>query len=346
MQDAAKTINDIRAAIGSRLAILGHHYQSDEVLAHVDITGDSLELARRIEGLEAEHIIFCGVWFMAESAAILRRKGQNIHIPAPDAACPMADMARPEALNVALETLSSSGKKIIPLTYVNSSAEIKAVVGRWGGTVCTSANAKTMLRWARERGDAVLFLPDKHLAVNTATAIGIPEEERHILNPGLIDGEPSLYVSSEEAEGKSLLIWPGYCPIHDEFTLKTLETIRREDPEALVVVHPECPPDVTEAADANGSTSFIINYVKNAPEGSTIYVATEANLVNRLAERHRDEKTVKVLETRVCDDMAKTTTDKLAEQLLSLDKAEPVEVAEEIAEPARKALERMLKACA
>lgn len=345
MRDSATTIEEIRQSKGKRLAVLGHHYQSDEVLAHVDITGDSLELARRIEGLEAEDIVFCGVWFMAESAAILRRKDQRIHIPAPDAACPMADMARPDALSVALKILSRTGKTIVPLTYVNSSAEIKAVVGEWGGTVCTSANAKTMLQWARERGDAVLFLPDKHLAVNTADALDIPVEERHILNPGLIDGEASLFVKSEEAEGKTLLIWPGYCPIHDEFTIDSLNAIRKNDPEALVVVHPECPPEVTKAADANGSTSFIIKYVKNAPKGSTIYVATEANLVNRLAERHKDEKTVKVLETRVCDDMAKTTTDNLAAKLQELDTAAPVEVSESIAKPARKALERMLKAC-
>lgn len=345
MSDAAR-IEGIKSERGDRLAILGHHYQSDEVLAHTDITGDSLELARRIEGLEAEHIVFCGVWFMAETAAILRRPEQRIHIPAPDASCPMADMAVSRSVEKALEILSRSGKKIIPLTYVNSSAGVKAVVGRWEGSVCTSANAKRMLEWAMERGDAVLFLPDRHLAVNTADALGIPEEQRHILNESVIEEDPSLYVSPDEVEGKKLLIWPGCCPIHEEFTLDTMLEIRDREPEAKIVVHPECTPDVTREADADGSTSFIIKYVAEAPAGSTIYVATEANLVERLADRHKDEKTIRPLTVQRCEDMGKTTEAKLAAKLSELDTAEPVDVAEEVREPARKALERMLKACA
>ena len=161
-----ETISQIREAMGDRLAILGHHYQSDAVIAHTDICGDSLELSRKINGLDAEHIVFCGVYFMAESAAILRRPNQKIHIPDVNATCPMADMAEAGRVEKTLDILQKNGRKIIPLTYVNSSAAVKAVVGRYDGSVCTSANAKVMLEWALKQGDGVLFLPDKHLARN------------------------------------------------------------------------------------------------------------------------------------------------------------------------------------
>lgn len=346
MSDAAKTIDRIRSKYGSRLAILGHHYQSDEIIRHCDITGDSLELSRKIPEMEAEHIVFCGVYFMAESAAILQKGSQKIHLPEVNASCPMADMAIADFVETTLQMISSDQRRVIPLTYVNSSAAVKAVVGRWGGSVCTSANAKTMLKWALEKGDSVLFLPDRHLGWNTADALGIPEDERIVLPKGMITDDPKLHLKPEATLNKRLLLWPGYCPIHDEFPLQAIEAIRASEPGAKIVVHPECPPEVTSAADANGSTSFIIKYAKQAPEGSVIYVGTESNLVSRLAAQYAPGKTIKPLKVSYCEDMGKTTESKLAELLQNLETATPVTVTEEIRTPSKEALETMLAVCA
>lgn len=344
MENSVQETLDIKEAMGSRLAILGHHYQSDEIIALTDIQGDSLELSRKISDLDAEHIVFCGVFFMAESAAILRRPGQKIHIPDTTATCPMADMAEAGRVGATLNILQADGRKVIPLTYVNSSAAVKAVVGSHGGSVCTSANARTMLQWAMDRGDAVLFLPDKHLAMNTANALGIPEAERIILPQGVIDGDPRLFVDPGATGDKRLIVWPGYCPIHEEFTLHTIAELRTKDPAIRIVVHPECDPAVVKAADGNGSTTYLINYATQAPADSIIYIGTEGNLVSRLAARFPD-KTIKPLSLSLCDDMGKITTDKLAALLRNIESAQPVEVADEIREPARLALERMLEAC-
>ena len=234
---AIETINQIRKDMGDRLAILGHHYQSDAVIAHTDIRGDSLELSRKISGLDAEHIIFCGVYFMAESAAILRRSGQKIHIPDVNATCPMADMAEAGRVEKTLEILQTNGRKIIPLTYVNSSAAVKAVVGQYDGSVCTSANAKIMLEWALKQGDGVLFLPDKHLARNTANALNVPDETCIILPEDVIEGDPTLFVTPAMTDDKQFVIWPGYCPIHEEFTMDAIKNIRANEPNALIAVH-------------------------------------------------------------------------------------------------------------
>jgi quinolinate synthase len=345
VEKSIQEIRDIKKAMGSRLAILGHHYQSDDVIALTDIQGDSLELARKIGDLDAEHIVFCGVYFMAESAAILRRPGQNIHIPDSTATCPMADMAEADKVKATLNILQADGRKIIPLTYVNSSAAVKGVVGRYDGSVCTSANARTMLKWAMGQGDAVLFLPDKHLAMNTANALGIAEDERTILPQGVIDGDPRLFVDTATTADKRLIAWPGYCPIHEAFTVHTIAELRTTDPAIKVIVHPECDPAVVQAADGNGSTTYLINYVADAPAGSIIHVGTETNLVSRLAARFPD-KTIKPLALSLCDDMGKITVDNLAALLRDIDNAPPVDVSEAIKAPAKTALERMLEVCA
>jgi len=346
MSGATQTIDKIRKEMGNKLAILGHHYQSDAVIQHVDITGDSLELARKIPNLEAEYIVFCGVYFMAESAAILRRENQKIYIPDISASCPMADMALAGHTNRALSLLSQSGRTIVPLTYVNSSAAVKAVVGRWKGSVCTSANAQTMMRWALDQGDAVLFLPDRHLGWNTAEALKIPESDRLILGKALIDSDPDKAIDLDAAEKARILLWPGFCPIHEEFSLDAIQTIRQSDPDALVVVHPECPPSVTSMADANGSTSFIIKYVAEAPQDSSIHVGTETNLVNRLRLQYEGQKNIIPLKTSFCEDMGKITEENLATLLESLETVEPVDVPDAIRQPSKSALETMLTVCA
>ncbi|CCH47695.1 quinolinate synthase NadA [Pseudodesulfovibrio piezophilus] len=346
MEKSVDTIHRIKEAMGDNLAILGHHYQSDDVVALTDIRGDSLELSRRISSLDAEHIVFCGVYFMAESAAILQRSGQKIYIPDITATCPMADMADAKRVEKTLEILQSNGRKVIPLTYVNSSAAVKGVVGRFDGSVCTSANAERMLKWACEQGDSVLFLPDKHLARNTAHALGIPLEKQLVQPEGIKEGVVDLFVDSKVADDKELIIWPGYCPIHEEFTLKSIQTIRLNEPDAHIVVHPECAPEVVAASDGHGSTTFLIKYASEAPSGSTVYIGTEENLVNRLAQQFKSEKTIKPLAVSRCDDMGKTTIHNLANLLENIHETVPVTVAEEIREPAKWALERMLKVCA
>lgn len=345
MENSVEKIERIRQAMGDRLAILGHHYQSDDVIAHTDIRGDSLELSRRIADLEAEHIVFCGVYFMAESAAILRRPNQKIHIPTLDATCPMADMAEAGRVEQTLNILQQNGRKVVPLTYVNSSAAVKAVVGRFGGSVCTSANAKTMLKWALEQGDAVLFLPDKHLARNTANFLSIPEKQRLVLPEDVIDGDPTLHVDPIRTDDKQFIVWPGYCPIHEEFTLDQIKAIRSADPEAKVVVHPECDPSVVQAADGDGSTTFLIKYAAEAPKGSTVYIGTEKSLVERLAAQYEGEKTIKHLAVSLCEDMAKVTVDNLATLLENIENATPVDVTDAVRDPSKLALERMLAVC-
>lgn len=338
---ANKRIQDVKAALGKELAVLGHHYQSDAIIRHTDLAGDSLELARRVPGLTARHVVFCGVFFMAETASILAAEGQRIHIPDTHAGCIMSAMAPERIVQSVIDRLAQNGRRIVPLTYVNSSAAVKAICGRLGGSVCTSANAATMMRWALERGDGVLFLPDKNLGHNTAAALGIADKSRLELDIRAA----GRHIDPDSAAKAEVLLWPGLCAIHHRFKTAHIAQARRQTPEALVVVHPECTPEVVQAADAAGSTSRIIDFVAKAPAGSTIYVGTEINLVERLAARHAPDKTVKPLCGSCCLNMAKITESKLAATLESIETAEPVRVPEAVAAPARKALTRMLDAC-
>ena len=280
-------IEAARARLGKQLVILAHHYMSDAVARHADHTGDSLELARRIPGLDARYIVFCGVFFMAETAAILAKPGQKVLIPEMNSRCVMSDMAPAWLAEKVLDRLEQGGLRATPLTYVNSSAAVKALVGARGGSVCTSANAKTMLAWAMDQGGPTLFLPDVRLGLNAADWIDLPREDRHILDIR----EHGQAISLDKARRARLLLWPGQCVIHSRFKPDTIRKARAESPGCLVVVHPECHPSTVALADACGSTSVIIRYVAEAPEGSTIYVGTEYNLVNRLAWKYQGVKT-------------------------------------------------------
>ncbi len=338
----SKIITDLREKYGKRLAILGHHYQSDEIIAHTDLAGDSLELARQIEKLEAEYIVFCGVHFMAESAAIVRKDSQKIYIPDAKAGCVMANMAPADLVDKVLtKILNESGRKIIPLAYVNTPAAVKTVCGKHGGSVCTSANAVKMMKWALDQGDGVLFLPDKNLALNTANKLGIPQENRLLLD--IRKKGENLDVS--ETLDKQLLIWPGLCAIHQRFKLSQIEAMRNQYPGCKVVVHPECPPELVHAADGDGSTSYLIQYVSESPAGSTIVVGTETNLVYRLAQLFPDKKIIP-LSVSFCSGMAKITEQRLAELLQNIETADFEDVSDDIRGPAKVALERMLKVCA
>jgi len=342
-QNISTDITRLKERFGKDLAIFGHHYMNDEVIRHADFAGDSLELSRKVPGLAADHIVFCGVSFMAESAAILAGVRQKVFIPDPLANCVMSGMAPHVSVQGVLERLRASGRKVIPLAYVNTSAAVKAICGRFGGSVCTSANARAMLAWALEQGDAVLFLPDRNLAMNTAKALGLRADQQHVLD---VRGEGKNLDQTAASRAK-LLIWPGLCVIHHRFKVRQIAQARAKSPGALVVVHPECPPEVVAEADASGSTSFIIDYVRKAPSGATVYVGTEFNLVKRLARQYAEDKTILPLMESACANMAKITETKLARLLTEVEagRARPESVPPRVAEPARDALTRMLEVC-
>ena len=340
----AEGITALRQRFGSELTLVGHHYQQENVVRHCDFRGDSLELARRVAHIEAANIVFCGVYFMGESAALLAKSGQRVFLPEENADCVMALMSPATLVDRLLTRLTASGRKLIPLAYVNTALDVKAVVGRHGGAVCTSANAENMLRWAMEQGDGVFFLPDKNLARNTARSLGMAPERMHLLDIRK-RGEAADLAAAKEAD---LVIWPGLCAIHARFNVQHVAAARAAHPGCLVVVHPECSPEVVAASDRAGSTSVIINTVRNAPDGATVVVGTEINLVRRLARESEGRVTVLPLLTSECSHMAKVTPAKLHRTLEQLAKgtARPVHVPPEAIEPAREALERMLQACA
>ena len=338
-----------RRRMGSGLTVMGHHYQENEVIRHTDFQGDSLELSRKIAVLSSPHIVFCGVYFMAESAALLAGEGQRVYLPEPSAECSMALMSPPLLLETVLDRLESAGCQIIPLAYVNSTLAVKACVGRRGGAVCTSANAKIMLEWALRQGDAVLFLPDRHLGNNTATLLGLPEKERLVLDIRDEGGR----IEPVRAESPHLLLWPGFCSIHTRFVPRQIERVRTEYPGIQVIVHPECPPETVNAADFAGSTSAIIHYADALPEGATLAIGTEINLVQRLAERHKGRVRILPLVESACTHMAQTTEERLAATLDSLVSCEAdgsespfmVRIPDALKAPAEETLIRMLAVC-
>lgn len=336
LQEPAARIEKVRAEYGSDLVVLAHHYQHDEIVAHADYCGDSLELARKISHLQAKRIVMCGVYFMAESAAILAGPGQEVSIPEKNAGCLLSNMAPAWLVEMKLHELNAQGRQIIPLAYVNTSAAVKALCGRFGGSVCTSANAGIMLEWALKQGDGVLFLPDKNLGRNTAKKLGINAQEQVVLN----------LRSRTNVSRKRLFFWPGLCIVHNLIKVKHIQSIRQAHPEAKIIVHPECMPEVVDLADASGSTSGIIRYVQEANQGDKIYIGTEINLVQRLAQEHGPEKTIRPILDTACSNMAKITAEKLANHLENIVSASKVTVADDIQKDALLALERMLKVCA
>jgi quinolinate synthase len=287
-----------RAALGRRLIILGHHYQRDEVIKFADYTGDSYKLAQQVgRHPEAEFIVFCGVHFMAESADVLSGDRQQVILPDLAAGCSMADMADPEQLEMCWSDLEQMGiSSVVPVTYINSAATIKAFCGERGGVVCTSSNAAATLRWAWERGERILFLPDQHLGRNTAYRTGVPLEQMVVWDPNEIWGglEPDAVKRSR------IILWNGHCSVHTRFTVRQIENIRAQNPGVRVIVHPEVTWDVVQAADDSGSTEYIINEVKSSPIGSVWAVGTEIHLVSRLAREVSPDRTVLSLDQFGC----------------------------------------------
>ena len=287
-----------RAVLGRRLVILGHHYQRDEVIKFADYTGDSFKLARQVsQHPDADFIIFCGVHFMAESADVLSADHQQVLLPDLAAGCSMADMADIDQLEACWQDLEQMGcTRVVPVTYINSAAAVKAFCGEHGGVVCTSSNAAATLRWAWERGEQILFLPDQHLGRNSAYQMGVPLDQMVVWDPHEIWGGHD----AQELDRKRIILWKGHCSVHTRFTARQIENIRREHPGVRVIVHPEVPWEVVQAADEAGSTEHIITQVRNSPVGSVWAVGTEIHLVNRFAHQMQPDRTVLSLDQFGC----------------------------------------------
>jgi len=312
-QAIADRIEELKAQLGDDLLILGHHYQRDSIVMHADFLGDSFMLSQKAAESSAKHIVFCGVHFMAESADILTSDEQSVVLPNLRAGCSMADMATLVEVEAAWDAiLAESGlddpisradadspaeggtSYLVPVTYMNSSADLKDFVGRHGGVVCTSSNAEGVLNWAFERAGpegAVLFFPDQHLGRNTGHAMGVSETAMPTWTPGIGASMP--------LKGARIVLWHGFCSVHKRFTPDQIHAFRAEHPDGLVVVHPECPKATVDLADAYGSTNFIRKYVEELPAGASVAIGTEINMVARLAQEHPD-KHIECLDEEIC----------------------------------------------
>jgi quinolinate synthase len=343
--DLADIIGAAKASLGSRLFVLGHHYQRDDVMRWADARGDSFGLSRQAAAVsDAEFIVFCGVHFMAESADVLTGAHQQVLLPDLNAGCSMADMANIEQVEDAWEELArvTDVARVVPITYMNSSAALKAFVGRHSGAVCTSSNARAVLTWALGHGDKVLFFPDQHLGRNTGYELGYVAPDMSVWDPRRDLGG----LSEAEVKGSTLLLWKGHCSVHQRFRPEHIDAFRAEHPAGLVMVHPECAHEVVEMADLVGSTDRLIRGVAEAPAGSVIGVATEIHLVKRL-DNESPGKTVVCLDPLVCpcSTMSRIDPPHLAWVLEGLVEGEVrnrIQVDADTAEWARVALERML----
>jgi quinolinate synthase len=327
---------------GERLVILTHHYQRKEIVPFGDFVGDSYYLSKMASIQDkAEHIVFCGVHFMAESARILCRPEQKVYLPNLRAGCPMADMAGEDQVDDAWDWLSEhlDTNEIVPISYMNSAASLKAFCGAKGGIICTSSNATKAFQWAYESGERIFFFPDEHLGTNTANTLGIPRDQRVIFDPLNPPDDPEPFKSAK------LILWKGFCHVHTSFTAEHVDAVRAAYPGITVVVHPECNEAVVDKADAVGSTAFITKFVAEQPPGSTIAIGTEINLTSRLADEHPD-KTIFELSGQncpLCVNMFRTTLADLAECLEDLGEKNQIKVDPKIAHDARLALGRMLE---
>ena len=352
LSEAGERIAARKADLGGEVCILGHHYQCDEVFAFADLTGDSLKLSKEAADTAARNIVFCGVHFMAESADILTGGTRNVILPNLAAGCGMADIADADDVEEALARIASAagGANVTPITYVNSSAAVKAVTGRAGGACCTSGNARAVFEWALAAesdggagADKVFALPDQHLARNTAVAMGHTLGDCAVYDPRVADGG----LTDDEVRRATFLLWRGHCYVHQKFTVEQVRHVRRALPGVTVMVHPECPHEVVVEADLAGSTEQILRAVAAAPAGSSWAIGTESNMVNRLAASNPD-KQIRVLSDTpaLCVTMARIDPAHLLwalDRLAAGEVVNRVTVPADIAADARIAVERMVR---
>ncbi|MFH1699850.1 MAG: quinolinate synthase NadA [Candidatus Zixiibacteriota bacterium] len=343
-EELKQTILDAKKSMGSRMIILAHHYQRLEVASMGDFVGDSYDLSKTAsERKDSEFIVFCGVHFMAESADILSGDNQKVFLPNPLAGCPMADMADIDDVLAAWNYLKDMGlsAKTIPVSYMNSAAQLKAFCGREGGLICTSSNAKAAYKWALERGEKIFFFPDENLGYNTGRWLGFSDDEMVVWDFRSDGGG----IDPDKMRRARLILWKGHCHVHTNFTAQHVDEVREQFPDVKVAVHPECIWDVVDKADAVGSTKFLVNFIKEQPAGSIIAVGTEINLINRMAHTYPDKKIFELSGQKcpVCANMYRTTLADLANTVENLDSFDRIVVPEDIKVEARIALNRMLE---
>jgi quinolinate synthase len=334
-------IEKIKRELGSKLVILGHHYQREDVIRFADHRGDSLGLAKMAaDSPEVEYIVFCGVNFMAESAAIVGRSGQRVFLPDLGAGCMLADMADVDDVALAWNQIGKyrDMDKVVPITYVNSSSELKAFIGKNGGTCCTSSNAVKAFEWALNKGDMVLFCPDGNLGRNCANTLEISHDLAPVWDPTLEQGG----LDQDQIKNATAILWSGYCHVHTQFTVSQIDDARQKWPKAKIIVHPECDEFVVNAADGSGSTEYIKTQVENSEPGSEFIIATEVQMVDRLA-RQNPEKMVIPLKRSMCPNMFKITPIKLLYTLEQLPEVNEITVSDKIEANARLSLDRMLE---
>ncbi|MBM3383178.1 MAG: quinolinate synthase NadA [Betaproteobacteria bacterium] len=347
--DAAALTERILAAkakLGDQAVVLTHHYQRPEIVALGDMRGDSLKLAQFAASQEkAKYIVYCGVHFMAESADILKRGQQVVVLPDMGAGCDMADMADSDDVELAWDELVGvlGHESIMPVTYINSTAALKAFVGRKGGVVCTSSNAENIVRWSLEQRKALFFFPDQHLGRNTCKRLGFTPESMVLWKPGV----PLGGQAPERLKDSRIFLWQGHCPVHAMFTLKQIHVLRSENPDIKIITHPECPMEVVDASDAVGSTEFIVKTIAESAAGSHWAVGTEMNLVNRIAQENPTKKIVSLNRFMcLCGTMNRIDLAHLAWAMDSIVAGQPVNVIT-VGEPqrslARASLDRMLQ---
>jgi len=343
-QEVITELKKIKSELSQKVIVLGHHYQQDDIIQFADITGDSLELARKAAEIkDAEYIIFCGVHFMAETADMLTSENQKVILPDLRAGCSMADMANRREIDVAWKNITScTDEKIIPITYINCSAALKSFVGENGGSICTSSNAEKIIQWGLSKGEKLLFFPDQHLGRNTCYKLGISLDEMVTYDPRKQFGG----LTKEQIQKAKVILWYGFCSVHQGFNKDQIEHWRKTEPDRKILVHPECNFDVVQASDLAGSTSFIINQIKQASKGTKFAVGTEINLVNRLAQNYPDLD-IKSLSPYqcLCTTMYRVRPRWLLESFRSIKNNSPIniiKVDEETKKYALKALDQML----
>ncbi len=339
-QAAIEAIQKVKARLGDELILLAHHYQRPELTALADKLGDSYELARAArDAKDARFIVFCGVRFMAEAAEVLRRDEQKVFHPEATAGCPLADFADRASVEAAWNRMSEvlGPEAVMPLVYMNSTAELKAFVGKHGGAVCTSSNAGRAFEWAFRERQVVFFLPDEHLGRNTVAGMDIKPEEVVLWDPMSPEGG----VEVDRLKKARVILWKGYCHVHTAFTIEDVAWARHKHPKARILVHPECPQPVVQAVDGAGSTSYLVREVAEAAPGETLIIGTEMHLVERLTAQYTDRQVIP-LRRSLCYNMARIDLTNLRATMEALPEGPVVQLDEELKADARLALERML----
>jgi quinolinate synthase len=336
-------LRKIKEELKDQVVVLGHHYQQDDVIEFADITGDSLALAREAAKLDKPYIMFCGVHFMAETADILSKESQQVILPDLRAGCSMADMANRRDIDKAWDFLKGSTKeKIIPITYINCAATLKAFVGDNDGAICTSSNARKIIEWAFTQGQKLLFFPDQHLGRNTCYEMGIPLEDMIVFDPNRQNGG----VTAEQVDRAKVILWYGHCSVHQGFTASQVRALKKSKPDYEILVHPECNFDVVNEAHDNGSTSYIINKIQAAPAGAKFAVGTEINLVNRLNAQFPDKTIISLSPYQcLCTTMYRVRPRWLLASFRAIKAGKPInviKVSEDIKASSLVALNRML----